>query len=112
MNSKYTTDLIIVGTTISASTLQIIKKYRNDSYASIKNDVLNGNSILSCDYVDTEEYEKLLKCYEELLHNNIQVQILENGEHVSRELAYNWLKSMHEIDRYIDNDDSFIEDAD
>ena len=112
MKNKYTTELTILGKTISVSTLQIIKKYRTDSYSSIRTDVINEKPVLCCNSIDTDTYENLLKCYEELINNNVEVQISENGDPISKELAYNWLNSMHDIDSYVDNDDSWIDDYD
>lgn len=109
MENKYITELKIIDNTISVSTLKIIKKYRDDSFVNIKNDVIAGKSFLSCNSVDVEEYENLLKCYEDLLRNNIHVQIIEDGELVDPKLAYNWLHSMHETEEYVNSDDSWID---
>jgi hypothetical protein len=110
MTNKYKTELTLLDQTISVSTLKIIRKYREGSYADIRNDVNNRKSILSCDSVDTEDYEQLLKCYEELRSNGIMVQLSENGVPITSELAYNWLDSMHETDEYVNSDDSWFDE--
>lgn len=112
MENKYVTELRIKGDTISVSTLKIIKKYRDDSFFNIKNDVKTGKSFLSCNSVDVEDYENLLKCYEELINENVNVQIIEDGESVDPKLAYNWLHSMHETEEFVNSDDSWIEETD
>ena len=111
MEEKYDTELKIVDNTISVSTLKIIKKYRNDSYSNIKNDVIAGKGFLSCNSVDIENYENLLKCYEELINENVEVQIIEDGESVDPKIAYNWLHSMRETEEFVNSDDSWIEET-
>lgn len=112
MENKYITELKIMDNTISVSTLKIIKKYRDDSYFNIKNDVINGKSFLSCNSVDVEAYENLLKCYEELINDSVNVQITEDGDPVDSKLAYNWLHSMHETEEFVNSDDSWLENDD
>ena len=109
MENKYTTELVILDDTITVSTLKIIKKYRDDSYFNIKNDVSNGKSILSCDSVDIKEYKKLLKCYKELVKNKVKAQIVEDGEVVETKLAENWLNSMRDTEKFVNSDDSWLD---
>jgi len=110
MENKFTTALKIASSNVSASTLKIIRKYRSDSFANIKDDIINGKSFLSCNSADYDDYRKLLLCYRELIKNNVSVQIYENGDLVDTKSAYNWLQSLKDTKRFVESDDSWLEE--
>lgn len=106
-NQEKNVGLKIVGNSVPASLIKIIKKYRNDSISSIKKDIENNNYVLSCYYSgDKENFDNIIKCYNELTSVGYTVELYEHNRKSSIEFFNNWSNTMAEIRR---EDEEMIE---
>ena len=94
---------------VSAELLSVIKRYRKDSISDIKNDIINNELVLSCNYIEDENgINKLIKCYDELVKLNYNVEVFFAGEKEDIQILRNWLQTSNEISE--EGWDDFIED--
>ena len=104
--------LKIITDAIPVSLIKIILKYRKDSFARIKQDLQNGDFVLSCSFVgEPEKFENIIKCYYEVINNGFHAELYEHGRKSTIELFNNWSKTMKEIREEIENED-IINDLD
>lgn len=103
-NEKFITGLKILSPA-TAQVIVIVKKYRKDGIAAIKKDVVEQRYVLRCSSTDSEAYDCLIACYDELMKNGFIAEIYENDEKQNIQHVRNWAESMHETARYINSDD-------
>ncbi|MBR6403678.1 MAG: hypothetical protein IKS48_09885 [Eubacterium sp.] len=83
--------------------IKILRKYTNDSIGDIKNNISNGNAVLTCSYYDDVEISnRILKCIDKLKAKETTVKIIKGEEEIPISLLKNRLKSSKETAFYID----------
>ena len=93
-----TAGIIIDTDSISAKMISVIKKYRKDSIAAIRSDVLNHRFVLSCNYIsEVRKFKRLIKCYDELTKAGFKVDAYFAGEKESIQVFRNWANTSDEI---------------
>ena len=90
---------------VPAELIKIMKKYRSGSLGAIKNDILNNRFVLTCSYSgDFENFQNLIRCRDELVNAGYNVELYEHGRKSTIELFKNWLESMADTRRQIEED--------
>ena len=108
--SKYVTGIKVLSDS-NVKLIKLLKKYRpNDAFSSIKTDIDRKDFVFACNSLDSEAYDQLLKCYNELKKEGYKAYIYEDGEKQDIRLIRNWSKTMHEISDEIDHDDSWLDE--
>lgn len=76
----------------------VIKRYRKGSIFDIRRDILNGEFVLSCNYIENERgIKKLIKCYDELVKRSCNVEVYFAGEKEDIQVLRNWAQTSNEI---------------
>lgn len=105
--------LKIITDTVSVELIKIVKKYRDGSIGEIKEDILNGNYVLSCAYSgDFERFNDIIKCYYEVSELGYSVELYEHNRKNSIDFFKNWSDSMADTRRQIEEDWDELLDTD
>ncbi len=67
----------------NAQVLKVLKKYRPDSFADIKQDILNGNYALSYSIDDDDGPANIVRCWKELKKLGITAEVYDLGQKTS-----------------------------
>ncbi len=74
--------------------ISIIRKYRNVSISSVKQEIEAHDFIFVCDFTDTANLIKLIACHDDLINAESSVTIQEQNRLITREVLLNLLQ-MH-----------------
>ena len=107
---KHITELYIQDATLPATAFKIIKGYRKDGLLNIKNDFISHKCILSCNSVDIEALENILKCFRELIEAGLHPQLKEDGRYFDISNARNRLESMRGTQKFVNSDAGWLEE--
>jgi len=80
-----------------ADIVKIMRKYDKCSLAEIKTRVQDYDYVLTCNYIDEEGLEELIKCYKELVAKGVEVEIYEHGRLTNLQFLKNLSNTYAEI---------------
>ncbi len=112
-NLKNTAGIKIKTNTASADLIKLIKQHRNDAISEIKSDILNYDYVYVCSFSgDSGKFEKLINLYKELISLGYNAVLFDEDHESTIEFFNNWLETMKDTDRFVENDDIFAENTD